>query len=322
MILDSASNFNGKKVLITGGTGSLSEHLLSRADKENWNTEFIIFSRSETRQAQLKQKYPEYRYVLGDVGFIDDLERVMYGVDTIFHFAAYKRVESAQNNVSATVRTNVIGSENVARCAVRYGVKHVVGTSSDKAVESESNYYGQSKTLMEGIFKEANTWGDTIFSLARYGNVLLSTGSVGILFDKQVKAGGPLTLTSRTMTRFWITFNTAIDIVLHAMQQKPGTITIPKASASTMETFAQAFIPDGSSIDIVEIGTRPGEKQCENMLSFSESLHTEQDDKYFYVLPPHNDLVLYQGKEMFRYTSDQAPQLTVNDLRSMMGRNG
>lgn len=309
------------KVLITGGTGSLSEHLLSRAHKENWNADFIIFSRSESRQAQLKQKYPEYRYVLGDVGFIDDLERVMCGVDTVMHFAAYKRVESAQNNVSATVRTNVTGSENVARCAVRYGVKHVVGTSSDKAVESESNYYGQSKTLMEGIFKEANTWGNTVFTLARYGNVIGSTGSVGILFDKQAKAGGPLTATSLSMTRFWITFNDAIDIILCAMQQEPGTITVPKAHASTMETFAKAFIPDGVSMDIVEIGTRPGEKQSENMLSLSESLHTDEDDNYFYIRPPKNDLVLYQGKSMFRYTSDQAPQLTVDELREMMGRN-
>jgi UDP-glucose 4-epimerase len=309
------------KVLITGGTGSLSEHLLERANNENWDAEFIIFSRSESRQAQLKRKYPKHRYVLGDVGFIDDLERVMCGVDTVLHFAAYKRVESAQNNVSATVRTNVIGSENVARCAVRYGVKHVVGTSSDKAVESESNYYGQSKTLMEGLFKEANQWGNTVFTLARYGNVLGSTGSVAVLFDKQVKAGGPLTVTSRTMTRFWLTFSQAIDIVLHAMQQEPGTITVPKAHASTMETFARAFVPDGMLIDIVEIGTRPGEKQCENMVSLSESLHTDQDDNYFYIRPPKNDLVLYQGKEMFRYTSDQAPQLTVDDLREMMGLN-
>lgn len=313
---------SNKKILITGGTGSLSEHLLARADKENWNSDFIIFSRSESRQAQLKQKYPEYRYVLGDVGFIDDLERVMCGVDTVLHFAAYKRVESAQNNVSATVRTNVTGSENVARCAVRYGVKHVVGTSSDKAVESESNYYGQSKTLMEGLFKEANHWGNTVFSLARYGNVLGSTGSAAILFDKQVKAGGPITLTSRKMTRFWMTFDQAIDVVLHAMQQEPGTITVPKAHASTMEVFAQAFIPDNTSIDIVEIGTRPGEKQSENMVSLSESLHTDQDDNYFYIRPPENDLVLYQGKEMFRYTSDRAPQLTVADLKAMMGRNG
>jgi UDP-N-acetylglucosamine 4,6-dehydratase len=305
-----------KKVLITGGTGSLGKALLKRAHQENWDTQFTIFSRNETQQGLLKSIYPQHRYVLGDVSKENDLERAMYDIDTIFHFAAYKVVPTSQVNVTATIDTNVKGSENVARVATRFGVERVVATSTDKSCEPVS-YYGTSKMAMEGIFQEANSWGNTKFTLARYGNVVCSNASVIPLFIRQQRAGGPLTVTDFNMTRFWISLDDAVDLVLLALEQKPGTITVPKAGAMSMGDLAVSM---AKGLVVKEIGVRPGEKKHEKMVHASESLHTEEFDDHF-IIHPATTPVMHD--EPFVYTSDNPKTwLTFEQLKAMITAAG
>lgn len=304
-----------KNILITGGTGSLGQQLLTRIRNENWGVNVTVLSRNETNQSKTKKLFPYHRYVLGDVSKIEDLERVMYGIDTVFHFAAYKQVPTSQVNVSATLASNVIGSQNVARVATRYGVKRVVASSTDKSC-SPVNYYGASKFLMEGIFQEANSWGNTIFTLARYGNVVNSNGSVIPLFLKQRAAQKPLTVTSFEMTRFWITLDQAVNLVLFALEQDAGTITVPKAGAMSIGDLA---IGIAEGLPVQEIGVRPGEKIHEAMVHGPESLHTKELDDHFIIYPPTSPIL---QEEPFTYTSDKPNHwLTQEEMRVMIHGN-
>lgn len=301
-----------KRVLITGGTGSLGQALLQRAAEEHWTTEFVILSRDETKQAQLKARYPQHTYLLGDVAKYRDVRRAMLDVDLVFHFAAYKQVPAAQNNVPATIETNILGSQNVADVAVELGVKQVVATSTDKASEPVS-FYGASKAAMEAIFQDANKYGKTTFHLARYGNVIASNASVIPLFKRQAAAGGPLTLTNMDMTRFWITLDQAVTLVLYALTLKPGTIVVPKAPAMSIYRVARLI---GGTLPIVDIGIRPGEKIHESMVAQAESFHTAEDDAHYYIHPPTTH---YRNSTApFKYTSDIARQLTDDEMRAMI----
>lgn len=301
-----------KRVLITGGTGSLGTAVLSRAKRENWNTEFVILSRGETKQSQVRSKYPEHTYVLGDVSKLRDLQRVISGVDVVLHFAAYKQVPSAQNNVPATVETNVIGSQNVVDAAIQAGVEKVVASSTDKST-SPANCYGASKYLMETIFQNANNYSNnTTFHLARYGNVISSNASVIPLFQRQAASGGPLTVTSKEMTRFWITLDDAIDLILLALEIDPGTIVVPKAKAFSIFELAKLIGPECS---IIETGVRPGEKIHEAMVSPSESFHTNEFEDHFEIRPPYAGTF---NDSSFEYTSDKAVQLKPEEMQAMI----
>lgn len=305
--------FSGEHILITGGTGSLGKAVLKRAKEENWDATFTIFSRDETKQAQLRSLYPEHKYVLGSVANEEDLERAMHGVDIIFHFAAYKQVPSSQVNVNATMNTNVIGSKNVAKLAVRHNVKKVVATSTDKA-SAPVNYYGASKMMMEGIFQEANSWGNTKFTLTRYGNVICSNASVIPLFIRQKASGGPLTVTDFNMTRFWISLHEATNLVLLALDAKPGVIVVPKAPAMGVGDLAVAM---ANGLVVEEIGIRPGEKIHECMVTEAESLHTDEDDDHYYIYPSISSTII--NEESFSYTSDTAKWfLSWNEMKEMI----
>lgn len=303
---------NAKRVLVTGGTGSLGKALLQRAAEEGWPTEFVIFSRDETKQARLKSLYPQHTYILGDVAKYRDLRRAMQGVDTVFHFAAYKQVPSAQNNVPATIETNILGSQNIADLAVELGVHQVVATSTDKASQPV-NFYGASKAAMEAIFQDANKYGKTSFHLARYGNVISSNESVIPLFKRQRDAGGPLTVTHYDMTRFWITLDQAINLVLRALELEPGAILVPKAPAMSVLRLAQLI---GGDLPIKDIGIRPGEKIHESMVAEAESFHTCETEYHFQIFPPNTH---YRNLTApFSYTSDTAPVLTDDQMREMI----
>lgn len=286
------------RILITGGTGSLGRALLKRFSSRP-DTNIVIFSRDEAKQSQVRSQYPQHTYILGDVAKIRDLERAMHGVDIVFHFAAYKQVPSAQNNVAATIETNVIGSQNVVDAAISAGVKKVVASSTDKAC-APVNAYGASKSLMESIFQNGNRYDGTTFHLARYGNVISSTGSVIPLFRRQASQGGPLTVTDERMTRFWITLDRAVELVLRALKQPPGVIVVPKAPAMSVWNLAAALGPE---CPITVTGIRPGEKIHEAMVSESESFHTTEDYDHYYIYPPTS------GKEFtktpFSYTSEE-----------------
>lgn len=268
-------------VLITGGTGSLGKAFLARAKRENWPAQFIIFSRDETKQNIIKQKYPQHRFVLGDICRYTDLKRVLRGVDTIIHLAAYKQIPSAQNNINATIQVNVLGSQNVVDAAIDCGVKQVVATSTDKSMAPE-NAYGCSKKLMEYIFQEANRFNGTTFHLARYGNVLLSNQSVGLLFQEQARRGIPLSVTDNRMTRFFLTLDQAIDLVLLALKTTPGQVVVPKAPSTYVYQLAEVI----GGHDYQVTGIRAGEKLDEGMLSEAESFYVEETDTHFFIHPP------------------------------------
>lgn len=306
-----------KKILITGGTGSLGQHLVKRLyGKYN----ITIFSRDETKQGRMKKQYPECNYILGDVANLDDLTLAFRNIDVVYHFAAYKQVPSAQNNVIATIKTNIVGSKNVAYAAILNNVKQVVASSTDKAC-APVNMYGVSKAAMESIFQDANKYGPTTFHLTRYGNVVSSNQSVIPLFKKQAEAGGPLTVTLNSMTRFWLGINTAVDLVEHALTQEPGVIVVPIAYGMSVKKVAQII---GGGLPIEEIGIRAGEKVHEAMVNEAESMHTETiytDDianipGVFLIHPPT------QGNTRvfspFTYTSDTCDELSEQDLLNMV----
>ena len=301
------------KILLTGGTGSLGKAVLARSKREKWNAEFTIFSRDETKQSQLKNLYPEHRYILGDISRYQDLKRAMRGIDTVCHFAAYKQVPSAQNNVSATIQTNIIGSQNVVDAAIDTYVGRVVASSTDKSMQPV-NMYGTSKLAMEYIFQDANKYGGTTFHLARYGNVLSSNESVAKLFKKQAASGGPLTVTDFRMSRFWLTLDTAIDLILLALDCEPGVIVVPKAPSSSVYTLAQAM---ANGLPIVETSIRAGEKLHEGMVSEAESFYTDEDDTHYYIHPATSD---YRNPTApFSYTSDKSiHNLSCDELVQML----
>lgn len=304
-----------QKILITGGTGSLGKALLRRLATCYPDAEVTIFSRDETKQSILRNKYPHYRYILGDVSDKDDLQRALYAdIDTVFHLAAYKQVPSAENNVPATFKTNVLGSIRVINAAIRAGVARVVASSTDKACMNV-NAYGASKALMEDAFQNANTYNTkTSFHLTRYGNVVSSSASVIPLFKKQRKAGGPITITDKRMTRFWLSIEQAVDLLFHALEQEPGVIVVPRAPALGMLTLAQVFAEGG--LEIREIGIRPGEKLHESMVSEAESFHTTFDAEHYYIHPSTSSV--RNELAPFSYNSDTAPLLDIQQLLKMV----
>ena len=292
---------NGRHVLITGGTGTLGKATLERlADS---NCKITVFSRDETKQSLLKKKY-NANFILGDVAEALDVHRAMRGQEIVLHYAAYKQVVSAQNNVFATIKTNIIGSMNIVDAAIDFGVERVVASSTDKSCAS-ANLYGVSKSAMESIFQQGNkiSYGKTIFTLARYGNVIGSNASVIPLFLKQ-KEQGYVTLTLSEMTRFWITVDQAVDLIFMALENPAGTIVVPKAPALSMSEVAEIVAP---GVEQRFIGIRPGEKVHELMVTEPESFHTQEFDDHFLIFPPTDEY--YSPYAPFSYSSDNAPKL-------------
>lgn len=316
-----------RKILITGGTGSLGLALLKRFTARQHRC--TVLSRDEVKQGEARSKFPDVKFALGDVRDYEWLQMVMRGHDTVIHAAAYKQVPAAEVNAGEAIETNVIGSRNVARAAVSVGVKRVVGISTDKAC-APINCYGQTKALMEKLFQEACLWGDTNFNLVRYGNVLGSRGSVVPLFQKQLK-DGVVTLTDPRMTRFWLTLSQAVDLVERAMTypREIGIILVPNAGASTMEDLLEAVVrhrvwPIGHDRELWDknpnieyIGIRPGEKMHEAMVHPGESAHTFRIPGGFCIHPAYSGI---QGNlpEGFEYTSKDAPQISVSELVGML----
>jgi UDP-N-acetylglucosamine 4,6-dehydratase/5-epimerase len=304
------------KIFLTGGTGSLGTALLRRAESERWDCEFTIFSRDEMKQAETRSQFPRHRYVLGDVRDQDWLRLMMRGHETVVHAGAYKRIPEAEAHPAEAIYTNVIGSLNVAVAAVEAGVNRVVGISTDKAVGAY-NCYGHTKGLMEKLFQTANRWGQTRFTLVRYGNVLGSRGSVVPFFRRQAAESGVITLTDPNMSRFWLTLDDAVNLVVMGLEQPPGTILVPRASASSLAVLAEAVAP-GARVRV--IGIRPGEKMHEQLIHSGESMHTHEAGAYFRVWPASNATMMITSLPVgFEYTSDKAPQLTVEQLRAMLG---
>lgn len=262
------------KVLITGGSGFLGRGIMRRAKVESWPCQITIYSRDEYKQELCRRLYPDARYLLGDVKDRERLEAAMVGHDYVIHAAAVKFIPEAEFNVSECISVNVEGSANVIWAAVHAGVSRVVAISTDKAVQPV-NVYGASKFLMERLFAETAQRLDTELVSVRYGNVIGSTGSVIPLFKNQIKTAGKVFLTDTRMTRFWLSIDEAINLILMALSWKiaPGSVVVPRPKAMKMLDLAEC-IAEKHDVPVEITGIRPGEKLDEMLMSYQESVRT------------------------------------------------
>lgn len=272
-------------IFITGGAGFLGRGIIQRSIDENWPCNITVFSRDEVKHAKLKRMFPHVKTIRGDIaGDFDHLVTAMTGHDVVIHAAATKIIPVAEFNVVQTIRDNIIGSLNVAQAAAMAGVKHCIGISTDKVCHPV-NRYGATKYLMEGIFQEAQEWDyPTNFYLTRYGNVLDSTASVLGIWSQQFQEEGEIGVTDPSMTRFWLTVDQAVDLILLALRQDPGTITIPMLPALSMGDMASYLFPEAEQ---KVIGVRPGEKIHEELLTQEEAHRTIalQNEQVFVLYP-------------------------------------
>lgn len=319
-------------LLITGGTGSFG-HAVLRRFLDAGVSEIRIFSRDEKKQDDMRKRYasPKLRFYIGDVRDRRSLAGAFHGVDYCFHAAALKQVPSCEFHPMEAVRTNVLGTENVIEAAATAGVRRLVCLSTDKAVYP-INAMGISKAMMEKVMVAASrTAANTVICGTRYGNVMASRGSVIPLFVDQVRTGQPITVTDPHMTRFMMTLEDAVELVLYAFKHaSSGEIFVQKAPAATVRVLTQALVtvlgqPDH---DICEIGTRHGEKLYETLLSREEMASADDLGDYFRVKPDGRDLnyakYVEQGERQItlagEYNSHNTRQLDVPQMAHMLAR--
>ena len=325
-------DFSGKSVLITGGTGSLGKALVRRILTQVARPRrLIVFSRDEQKQFQMAQEFPEsqfpMRYFIGDVRDYDRLYRAFQGVDYVIHAAAMKHVHIAEYNPDECVKTNVGGAENVIRAAMETGVERVVALSTDKAC-APINLYGATKLTSDKLFVAANNIrgaAPTRFSVVRYGNVMGSNGSVIPFFIKKAKEGR-LPITDSTMTRFNISLDGGVDMVMHALEHAlGGELFVPKIPSYRITDVAEAI---GPNCEKPVVGIRPGEKIHEEMITASDSYNTWDLGKYYVILPQQtrfdlDDFVRSTGAKKvpagFNYNSGENHEWeTVESLRTLI----
>lgn len=322
--------FKNKTLLITGGTGSFGNAILRRFLDSDLR-EIRIFSRDEKKQDDMRKKYKseKLKFYIGDVRDFQSLMNAVRGVDFIYHAAALKQVPSCEFYPLEAVKTNVLGTENVLEAAVQAGVERVVCLSTDKAVYP-INAMGISKAMMEKVIvAKSRSSVDTVICATRYGNVMASRGSVIPLFTNQIRAGQPITITDPEMTRFMMTLDDAVDLVLFAFEHgNPGEIFVQKAPAATIETLVRALTAllgkPGHQIDI--IGTRHGEKLFEALLSREEMVAAKDLGDYYRVPPDLRDLnygkYFEQGElaisQATEYTSHNTTRLDVEGMKELL----
>lgn len=323
--------FENKTLLITGGTGSFGKAVLSRMLALNFG-EVRIFSRDEKKQDEMRNATPSDRvkYYIGDVRDFDAVDDAMHGVNHIFHAAALKQVPSCEFYPMEAIRTNVLGAENVMRAAIARNVERCVVLSTDKAVYPV-NAMGMSKAMMEKVMAaKARVSGPdgTVLCATRYGNVMASRGSVIPLFLDQLSKGKQLTVTDPNMTRFLMSLDESVDLVLYAFTHaRPGDIFVQKAPASTIGDLARAMQElVGKEQPLHIIGTRHGEKLYESLVSREEMVKAEDLGGY-YRLPSDNrdlnyDKYFVEGEpnlEMARdYTSHNTRRLSVAEVKDVL----
>ena len=322
--------FKEKTILITGGTGSFGNSVLRRFLDSDL-AEIRILSRDEKKQDDMRKRYshPKLRFYIGDVRDYQSVLSAVRGVDFIFHASALKQVPSCEFHPMEAVKTNVLGTENVLEAAIQAGVQRVVCLSTDKAVYP-INAMGISKAMMEKVIvAKSRASSDTVISITRYGNVMASRGSVIPLFVNQVRAGQPITITDPNMTRFMMTLDDAVDLVLYAFEHgNPGDTFVQKAPAATIEVLAKALttLLDVPDHPIHIIGTRHGEKLYEALLSREERVAAEDLGDYYRVPPDLRDLnygkFVEQGEvkisEAEEYNSHNTQRLDVAGMQALL----
>jgi UDP-N-acetylglucosamine 4,6-dehydratase/5-epimerase len=324
---------NGKSILITGGTGSFGKKFVEFVlTKYPGIKRLVVFSRDELKQFEMSQvfpdtKYPQIRYFLGDVRDGERFKRACENIDIIVHAAALKQVPAAEYNPMEFIKTNVIGAENVINAALEKGVQKVVALSTDKAA-APINLYGATKLCSDKLFVAANNikgLRDIKFSVVRYGNVIGSRGSVIPFFLKK-RSEGKLPVTHLGMTRFNISLDEGVDMVLYAIENAwGGEIYVPKIPSYKITDVAKAIAPDCL---IEEVGIRPGEKLHEEMITETDSLYTVELDKYYVITPSTpiwkvDDFIKeFNGKRVelgFKFNSaTNEDWLSVEDIREQI----
>lgn len=324
--------FNNKVLLITGGTGSFGNAVLRRFLNTDIK-EIRIFSRDEKKQDDMRKHFQsgKLKFYIGDVRDPQSISNAMRGVDYVYHAAALKQVPSCEFYPLEAVKTNVIGTENVLEAAINHGVERVVCLSTDKAVYP-INAMGISKAMMEKVIvaKSRNLEStNTTISATRYGNVMASRGSVIPLFIRQIVSGNPITITDPNMTRFMMTLDDAVDLVLHAFQHgSNGDIFVQKAPAATIEVLVQAILEIMGKPDhpVNIIGTRHGEKQYEALCS-REEMFVAQDQGNYYRVPADNRDLNYskyfeEGQKdlssVVDYNSHNTVRLDVDGMKQLL----
>lgn len=321
--------FKDKTLMITGGTGSFGNAVLKRFLDTDIK-EIRIFSRDEKKQDDMRKLYnnSKIKFNIGDVRDSRSVADSIHGVDYIFHAAALKQVPSCEFFPMEAVRTNIIGTDNVLTAAINEGVEKVVCLSTDKAAYP-INAMGISKAMMERVFvAKSRTTDITTICGTRYGNVMCSRGSVIPLFIEQIKSGKPITITNPEMTRFIMSLEEAVDLVLFAFQNaEAGDIMVQKAPACTIAVLAQAVKEIfGANNEIHYIGTRHGEKKYETLLTKEESLHAFDLGKFFRVPADNRDLnygkYFEEGKvekaRLEEFNSDNTQILNVEEVKEVL----
>ncbi|MDP2170204.1 MAG: polysaccharide biosynthesis protein [Rhodocyclaceae bacterium] len=323
--------FADSVLMITGGTGSFGNAVLNRFLHTDVR-EIRVFSRDEKKQEDMRiaLNNPKLKFYIGDVRNYESIREAMQGVDYVFHAAALKQVPSCEFYPMEAVRTNILGAENVLNAAVACGVKRVIVLSTDKAVYPV-NAMGISKAMMEKLMvakARMRKEGETVLCATRYGNVMASRGSVIPLFVSQMKEGKPLTVTDPSMTRFLMSLEDSVDLVLHAFEHaRQGDIFVQKAPASTVGDLAQAlkelFASDAA---IRIIGTRHGEKLYESLLSREEMARADDTDRYYRIPSDDRDLnynkYFVEGEtsvsDLDDYTSHNTERLNVEKVKALL----
>ncbi len=323
----------GKSILITGGTGSLgkalTKHILSQYKDVK---KVVIFSRDEQKQFEMAQEYPvdrfpQIRFFIGDVRDFERVKRALKGIDFVIHAAAMKHVPIAEYNPMECVKTNIMGAENIINACLETDVERVVALSTDKAA-APVNLYGATKLASDKLFVAANNitgWNPIKFSVVRYGNVMGSNGSVIPFFMKK-RESGVLPITDPTMTRFNISLQGGVDMVMHALEHAwGGEIFVPKIPSYRVTDVAEAIGPE---CEKPVIGIRPGEKIHEEMITSSDSYYTYDLGKYYTILPATHRWKLDDFIEKFkavqvpygfRYNSEENEEWeTVEGLRLLI----
>lgn len=323
--------FKDKVLLITGGTGSFGNAVMDRF-LETDIKEIRVFSRDEKKQDDMRKKYnhPKLKFYIGDVRDSRSVETAMRNVDFVFHAAALKQVPSCEFFPIEAVKTNILGTENVLQNAIRHNVKKVICLSTDKAAYP-INVMGISKSMMEKIFvaKSRNVDSEqTLICGTRYGNVMASRGSVIPLFIEKIKAGEPLTITDPNMTRFLMTLEEAVELVIYAFEHaQNGDIMVQKAPSSTVGDLATALLQLFEAYnDLKIIGTRHGEKKSETLLTREEYAQCEDLGNYFRVPADSRDLnysnYFEDGSKSitasYEYNSDNTTILTVEEIKEKL----
>lgn len=315
------------RVLLTGGSGFLARSIYRRASRESWPVQFTCYSRNEHAQDVVREQYPDVRCLIGDVRDPSRLSDALRDQDIVIHAGAMKRVVEGELEPWEVAKTNVVGTMNVVEAARQAGVRRVVNISTDKAVLSV-NAYGIAKAMAERICSCASTPATTITSV-RYGNVVGSTGSVIPLFQRQLHDSGMVSVTDPKMTRFWMSYDEAIDCILFALADArvPGGVVVPRPRAMSLGALAECIAGDRVRV----IGSRPGEKTDEELIHYQESVRVihhlgNSNHPPFYELTPvgwqrdpnGNDFTKVYPVEPFTLASHSAKQIAPDEMLALI----